>query len=127
MKDYLKSSNQARCMELYASVLRRLTEGKRYLSSNVTAEQLAHEMECTPRQLSAAVQIGSGKNFSALINGLRLKEVCRRMSSLRYKSQTVEDIGLGCGFKSRQAFYVAFEKQMAETPLQWREQHMRKC
>lgn len=126
MKDYVAHSNQSRCMELYAKLLQQLTQNKLYLSPDVTAARLAEVLDCSPRHISAAVQIGANCNFNALLNGLRLKEVCRRLSSPRLIAHTVEDIGLSCGFRSRQAFYLAFERHMGVTPLQWREAHLQK-
>ncbi|MCQ2293104.1 MAG: AraC family transcriptional regulator [Bacteroidaceae bacterium] len=123
MKEYVKNRKQTRSVELYARILHFLTKRNRYLSPDITAELLARELECTSPQISVAVRVGGDANFSALLNELRLKEACKRMASSRYTSRTAEDIALGCGYKSRQAFYTAFERHFGMTPRQWRLEH----
>lgn len=110
------------CAEIYAQVLNLLVVEKLYLSPDTTAVSLAERIGCTPRQISACVQMNSEGNFRTLINSMRLKEVCRRLASPRYASMSVEDIGLTCGFRSRQAFYLAFGREHNCSPAQWREQ-----
>lgn len=122
MKEYLKKISQSSSMTLYLRLLETVTKDKRYLLPEITAQQMTQELECTARQLSAAVQTGGEENFSSFINGLRVKEVCLRMTMLRYNTLKVEDIAKGCGFKSRQVFYRSFEKVEGITPAQWREQ-----
>lgn len=126
MKEYLKKISQSSSMTLYLRLLEMVTRGKRYLSPEMTAQQMTQELECTSRQLSAAVQVGGEENFSSFINGLRVKEACRRLSLPRYYEQKMEQIAEGSGFKSRQAFYISFEKVMGETPAHWRAQHCEK-
>lgn len=122
MKDYILQSSKIRCAEIYARLLRTLTKDKYYLSPDVTAAKLAQQIDCTPRYISAAVQIATGHNFSALLNTLRLREACRRLASPTYAQRTVEEVGMTCGYRSRQAFYTAFSRHLDCTPLQWRNQ-----
>lgn len=126
MKEYLKKISQSSSMTLYLRLLQMVTKGKRYLSPDLTAVQVTQELECTPRQLAAAVQVGGEENFSTFINRLRVKEACRRLSLTRYYDQKMEEIAKGCGFMSRQVFYRSFEKEMGETPAHWRAQHCEK-
>lgn len=98
-----------------------LTAEKLYLSPDATASMMAERLGSRPRNISSAVLSATGGNYSQYINNLRIKEACRRLTADRYKNLTVEDVGLSCGYQSRQAFYHAFKKQMGCTPLQWRE------
>lgn len=121
MKEYARRLSAVNNADIYVRLLKLLTVEKLYLNPDVTAASLAERLDCKPRHISGAVLVATGNNYSHLINTLRLKEVCRRLTSSRYKDSTIEDIGLTCGYQSRQAFYVAFKRQMGCTPAEWRE------
>lgn len=123
MKSYVTRQSQAQSDDIYVRLLQQLTKDKLYLNPDVTAGKLSVTLRCAPRNISAAVQVCTNNNFCHLLNSLRLREVCRRLQSPRYAGMTVEDIGLSCGYKSRQAFYVAFNRHMGCTPLAWLEQN----
>lgn len=121
VKDYARRLSAVNNADIYARLLLLLTVEKLYLNPDVTAAILAERLGCKPRHISSAVVTATGSNYSHLINSMRLKEVCRRLTSSRFKDTTIEDIGLSCGYQSRQAFYVAFKRELGCTPLQWRE------
>lgn len=123
MKDYLKRQSAERSNEIYLQILTLLTREKRFLSPDITAVRLAAEIGCQTRHISMALQSITGHNFNHLLNDMRLREVCRRLASSRYAQTTVEDIGLSCGYKTRQAFYIAFQRHLGMTPVQWRERN----
>ena len=123
MKEYTLRQSAVKSADIYMRLLTLLTTRKRFLAPDVTAAKLAEELNCSPRNISMALQSSTGRNFSHLLNDLRLREVCRRLTSPRYASSTVEDIGLACGYKTRQAFYIAFQRHLGTTPSLWREQN----
>ncbi len=123
MKEYLTRQSQKLNTEIFTRLLQLLTENKRYTSPDVTAAKLAAMMGGAPRNISVAVQNNTGQNFSHLLNTLRLREACRKLTSPRYKSISVEEIGLSCGYKSRQAYYIAFQRHMKTTPAEYRVQN----
>lgn len=121
MKAYVTRQSQTQTARIYVQLLSLLSVEKLYLDPNTTAALLAQKIGCEPRNISAAVQASTGANFPTLINSMRLREVCKRLTSPRYADMTVEDIGLSCGYKSRQAFYTAFHRLYDCTPKEWRE------
>jgi len=44
----------------------------------------------------------------------------------KFSDYTVEEIGLHCGFASRQSYYNAFHRNYNMTPRQYRLQHLKK-
>ncbi len=63
-----------------------------------------------------------GVNFSALINQVRIKEACRRISDTEnYGNYTLESIGLSVGYASRVSFSNAFKRIKSITPSQYRD------
>lgn len=99
-----------------------LTAEKLYLNPDVTAIVMAKRLGCMPRHISAAVSVATGGNFSQLVNRLRLDKAVIMLKAARYSHLTVEDIGLQCGYRSRQAFYQAFARYVGGTPNQLRKQ-----
>lgn len=109
-----------RANELYIRILKQLTAGKLYRDPAYNTARLAADLQTNTRYISAAVAVCTGGNYSALVNGLRLRDACRMMLSPNYRKLTVEEIGLLAGFASRQAFYLAFRRVYDCTPLAYR-------
>lgn len=106
---------------LYVQILQKLTGEKLYRDPGYNAQKLAADLGTNRRYISASVATHTGGgNYATLVNGMRLREVCRMLDSHRYAQYTVEEIGLLSGFASRQAFYLAFRKQFNITPREYR-------
>lgn len=125
-KNYVQLQSAEKLSTLYVKLLQILTDEKLYLDPDVTSAMMAKRLECTAARISAAVSLCTGKNYSYMVNNLRLREVCRRLSSVRFAEMTIEDIGLSCGYRSRQSFYNAFQRHFGMTPLAWRNEHLEK-
>lgn len=106
--------------ELYIQILEKLTREKLYRDPQYNTKRLAADLHTNTRYISAAVALCTGNNYSALVNSLRLRDVCKMMRSPKHKDMTVEEIGLLSGFSSRQAFYLAFHRIYACTPRAYR-------
>lgn len=106
--------------KLYVQIIQKLGVEKHYLDANYTARQLAEEIGTNPRYISDVVARHTGGNYSKLINGYRLRDAQRMLRSPRYARYTAEEIGLMCGFSSRQAFYLAFNREVGCTPRHYR-------
>ena len=98
----------------------KLTREKLYRDPQYNTKRLAADLHTNTRYISAAVALCTGNNYSALVNSLRLRDVCKMMRSPKHKDMTVEEIGLLSGFSSRQAFYLAFHRIYACTPRAYR-------
>lgn len=106
---------------LYIQILEKLTKEKLYRDPSYSAARMAAELHTNSRYISAAVAVCTGANYSALVNGLRLRDACKMLCSPRYVNMSVEDIGLLAGFASRQAFYLAFHRLHNCTPKEYRQ------
>lgn len=109
-----------RADKLFVDILDRLVVGKRYRDPHYTAERLAEDLHTNKRYISAVLSLRTGGNYNTLVNSYRLRDACRMLRSPRFAHYTAEEIGLLSGFSSRQAFYLAFGKQMKMTPRQYR-------
>lgn len=117
---YRSRLNTEKANELYIQILEKLTREKLYRDPQYNTKRLAADLHTNTRYISAAVALCTGNNYSALVNSLRLRDVCKMMRSSKHKDMTVEEIGLLSGFSSRQAFYLAFHRIYACTPRAYR-------
>lgn len=106
--------------ELYLRIVEKLTKEKLYRDPSYNTAKLAADLKTNTRYIAAAVAVCTGNNYSALVNSLRLRDVCKMMRSAHYKDMTTEEIGLLSGFSSRQAFYLAFHRIYECTPRAYR-------
>ena len=109
-----------RAYALYVRLLEKLTKEKLYRDPKYTAAQLARDLQTNTRYISAAVAVCTGKNYAALVNGLRLRDACKMLRSPKSAYLSAEEIGLLSGFASRQAFYLAFARVYSCTPREFR-------
>lgn len=119
---YLKRLGPEQVDALYVRIVDRLTRTKLYRDPAYTAARLADDLGTNTRYIAAAVALSTGDNYSALVNGLRLRDACRMMTSHKYRHLTLEEIGLLAGYASRQAFYLAFNRKYHCTPKAYRKQ-----
>ena len=106
--------------KLYVQIIQKKGVDIRYRAADYSALKLSADLHTNPRYISVVVALHTGGNYSALVNGYRLRDACRMLRSPRYRDYTVEEIGLECGFASRQAFYLAFHRLYKVTPRQYR-------
>lgn len=105
---------------LFMKIIEAIGPGKAYRNPNFTAAQLAKDLDTNPRYISVAIATHTGGNFNQLVNSYRLREAYRLLRSPKHRKQSVEQIGLMCGFASRQAFYLAFHREQKMTPRKYR-------
>lgn len=117
---YRSKMKAEKANELYIKIVERLTREKLYRDPTYNTYRLAEDLNTNTRYISAAVSVCTGSNYTALVNGLRLRDVVKMMQSAQYKEMTVEEIGLLAGFSSRQSFYIAFHRMYDCTPRAYR-------
>lgn len=125
-KPYTSNYNAERMAQIYIEVLRLLQLKRMSRNPKITARLLAAEMNCDHRAISAAITTQGGTNFLQLLGRIRCNEVAQLLTDPKYASHTVEEIGLLCGFASRQSFYNAFHRSFQTTPRQYRLNHFNK-
>lgn len=90
-----------------------------YLEGELTAQQLAQQLDISPNHLSQVINQREGKNFFDFINQYRVDEVKRKMANDRYRSFTLLAIALESGFNSKTSFNTVFKKLTGLTPSQY--------
>jgi AraC-like DNA-binding protein len=96
----------------------KLREGKLYLNPAITIFDLAKELNCNHRILSAVINNQLNKSFLTMINELRVEEAKKKLTN-NSKKLTMEGIGLESGFNSRASFYRVFKKVTRQTPTDY--------
>lgn len=125
-KSYTSNFSAKRMAQIYIEVLRLLQLKRMSRNAKVTARDIAQEIGCDHRAISAAISTQCGLNFHQLIAKIRSHEVTLLLVNPKFSDYTVEEIGLHCGFASRQSYYNAFHRNYNMTPRQYRLQHLKK-
>lgn len=63
--------------ELYLRIVEKLTKEKLYRDPSYNTTKLAADLKTNTRYIAAAVAVCTGNNYSALVNSLRLRDVCK--------------------------------------------------
>ena len=119
-KPYLDHFSPDRAAGIYIRVLKLLQKQRHFRDPDLTARRVAEIIGCDHRAISAALAISTGENFLRLLAKIRANEAARMLRDRRFAEWNVEDIGLHCGFASRQSFYNAFNRVWGITPRQYR-------
>ncbi len=103
---------------------RRLKEaiaaGRLYEDAELTLATLAIKLNIHPHDLSRIINVGLEKNFSDLINELRVREVARKMHDPAYDKFTLLHIGYESGFNSQRTFNRVFKEMAGKTPVEYK-------
>lgn len=91
-----------------------------YLDASLTLGTLAEALNITPHELSRIINLGTGQNFSDLINDYRVKEVIRKMQDSRYNHITLLGLAYDSGFNSKTTFNRTFKQIVGESPLTYK-------
>lgn len=89
-------------------------------SPEFSIDRLAELASTKSKVASQVINEMSGGNFNAFVNEYRIKEACKRMNDLDFSANlTIEAIGNGVGFKSRNTFNIAFKRFTGLTPREY--------
>ena len=119
---YWKRLTIERARILYRQIVDKMKKDKTYRDPDYTVTMLAAELHTNTRYVAAAIALVRQKNYSQLVNELRLREVTKYFKSPVHQERSVQDIGMMAGFASRQTFYQAFRKVYHCTPKEYRDQ-----
>lgn len=97
-----------------------LSTNAKYKDASLTMPVLAKEVGLTPHQFSLFINEHLGKNFSQLINEVRVGAAKEML--LRDHHLTVEAIAYDCGFNATSTFHTAFKNVTGMTPSTFRKQ-----
>lgn len=120
---YDKSSlDEAAATALLARVQFTMVNERLFADPGLTLGRLAAAVECTPHQLSEALNRFAGTTFSELLNRHRVADVKLQLLDPASDRFTIEGIGASAGFGSRSALYAAFRRLEGLTPAEVRAQ-----
>ncbi len=116
------SSNDALAIdpELVAKIEQHMEERKPYLANILTLDQLATQLEMSPRMLSTIINRHFEQNFFEFVNRYRVEEAKRQLSNPELKRKTMIEVMGDCGFNSKATFNTIFKKLVGSTPSQFR-------
>lgn len=79
---------------------------------------IAQHARMTPRDVSRAINAGSGLSFSRYINGIRIEAVDTLMADPANAGRTVIELAYEAGFNSKSAFNRIYREQTGRTPTE---------
>ena len=86
-------------------------------AESFSLSRLAELVGSNSKYVSQAINSCMRCNFSAFLNGYRIKEACRRlMDTSNYGNYTIEGIAGSLGYKSRSNFTTIFKENVGLTP-----------
>lgn len=86
-------------------------------AESFSLSRLAELVGSNSKYVSQAINSCMRCNFSAFLNGYRIKEACRRlMDTTNYGNYTIEGIAGSLGYKSRSNFTTIFKEKVGLTP-----------
>jgi AraC-like DNA-binding protein len=93
-----------------------LERQKLYLDPHLSLKTLAAELEIPDRYLSYVINNYHHRHFRSYLNALRLRHVLSCVDRGEHKRKTLWAIAEESGFKSRSAFYAAFQREYGIAP-----------
>ncbi|MFH0762239.1 MAG: helix-turn-helix domain-containing protein [Bacteroidota bacterium] len=119
---YSGSSLTAEDNRYYARKLRiMMNETKPYLNPDLAIRELAENLGIHTKYLSQVINSQFNQNFFDFINGYRIVEAKRIMSSQTGNRKTILEILYEVGYNSKSAFNTSFKKATGMTPTQYRD------
>jgi AraC-like DNA-binding protein len=99
-----------------------LTTEKVYLEADLSLPGLAQKAGLTTHELSFVLNEGFGVNFFQFINGYRVEEAKRLLTSAQHQHLSMVGIAFEAGFSSKTTFNTTFKKVTGLTPSQFLQQ-----
>ena len=114
--DYIGKIKIETAERIYQQVMEELAVKKRYTDPGLKASQLVKELKTNPQSLSAVMQRYMGGKFNEVVNRFRVKRAAHMLVKKQYSDVACGDIGMMCGFSTRQSYYIAFKREMGMYP-----------
>lgn len=95
---------------------------RHFADPDLSGERLAELAAIPLAQLRRLYAPDGG--IAAAIRTVRVEQAASQLADPRESETSIDAIALGCGFRSRSAFYQAFRKQMGANPGDYRERQL---
>lgn len=109
--------------DLAQSIQNLMLQQKPYLQSNITAEQFAHLLGRSAREVSVVLNQHFEQNFFEFINTHRVNEAKALLASPKHATTPISDILTMAGFNSQSAFQRFFKRITHMSPSEYRQQY----
>lgn len=96
-----------------------MEEKKPYLNGELSAGELAQQLNISVNHLSQILNTIQRQNFFDFVNGYRIREAIEKMKDPKNRHLTLLAIGLDSGFNSKTSFNTVFRKVTHQTPSQY--------
>lgn len=122
-RKYLKSALTPKASRsIYEQLEKHLSDNKPYLDSQLSLQVLTEQLNVTTHMLSQVINEHTEKNFSELMNSLRIEHAIQLMKQQSYLEEKLIAIAYDSGFNNKVSFINAFKKVKGMTPTEYRKQ-----
>lgn len=97
-----------------------MQETRPYLESDLSIDELASQISCTPKHLSQVINEVYQSNFFDFINRHRIEEAKSKMKNSTDEKLTILEVLYASGFNSKSSFNTAFKKFTNQTPTEYK-------
>ncbi|MEQ8473057.1 MAG: helix-turn-helix transcriptional regulator [Marinoscillum sp.] len=97
-----------------------MSNEKLYRNPDLSREDVASKIGISPSYLSKVINSSTDRNFTSLINSLRVSEVKKMLQDPAFNPYSIWAIGMEAGFKSKSSFFDVFKKETGITPNQYK-------
>ena len=120
MPEVLTDQASERASRRIARISKHLSDTKSFLSPEFGLSTLEKELGISGKLISQTIREGTGQNFSAFVNDLRISHVLEQLQNdPRWKSFTVETLAAQAGYRSPTSFYNNFKEKTGKTPREF--------
>lgn len=86
---------------------------------DLSVQVLADAIHVKYKVISEVVHEKWGSNFNTFVNTWRVREVCKRIDSMKYDYLSMDGLMAGVGFKSRATFIASFKRVTGLKPSEY--------
>jgi len=121
-KKYEKSGlSEEKASDMLKKLQQFMSEGKPYLNSNLTLNDLSEKLEISSHNLSEILNTQLNQNFFDFVNQYRIDEVKKNLADQKMDHLTLLSIAFDAGFNSKSGFNAIFKRYTNLTPSQYRQ------
>ncbi len=114
-----KTRENAEAPHIFAGLETVIAGKQLYRQPRLTVEDIARETGLQMKDISWAINLGSGQNFNEYINRLRVAEVKQQLASAQVSATTLLELAFAAGFNSKSTFNAVFKREVGMTPTQF--------
>jgi AraC-like DNA-binding protein len=97
-----------------------MTEAQPFQNSRLTLNDLAQQLQISPKQLSQIINTQIGQSFIEFVNSYRLDMAKNRFLNPKDDKETILEIMYEVGFNSKSSFNTLFKVKFGMTPSQFK-------